>query len=208
MVRFISQRFNNTPGDRQRRAAGRAQIFERGIAGSVDQLLQGLQFGFVFFLDKWRQTHTRHGLSLGTVFASTLLLLPQDTGCPFSCCLRGRPCLASQAVAASCIYRRGIGNAAAIDQVVARAGHIGDHLDRGLTRTTSVIAANPRNTVIATRCFSLLDSGHCIGTGHSLAKSHALCYLVPTELATSRLGHPFGHGATGEFGTVKVQAGL
>src|SRR3546814_2190649 len=101
------------------------------------------------FLDHWRQPDARRGLGLRAVFAGALLAFAQHAGRP----VRGRlglgPGLAGQAVAAGAARdRRGIGGAAPVEQVVARARHVADHLDRTLTGAARVAAADPWHAVV------------------------------------------------------------
>src|SRR3546814_17521575 len=78
--------------------------------------------------------------------------------------VRGRlgrgPGLAGQAVAAGAARdRRGIGGAAPVEQVVARARHVADHLDRTLTGAARVAAADPWHAVVSFVGLGLLDGG-------------------------------------------------
>src|SRR3546814_15282863 len=53
--------------------------------------------------------------------------------------------------------RRGIGGAAPVEQVVARARHVADHLDRTLTGAARVAAADPWHAVVSFVGLGLLE---------------------------------------------------
>src|SRR3546814_9801800 len=124
-------------------------------------------------------------------------LLAEHARGPLDGSLRRGPGLARETAATGRRNGRGVGHAAAVDQVVAGAGDIADDLDRGLAGAARVAAPDPRHAVIAAARLGLLDGRDRIRARHGIAPRQPFGHLAPAELAARRFGPLLGTGKTG-----------
>src|SRR3546814_182967 len=170
LVGLVAQRLDHAARDGQRRAAGLAQALRRRVLRLGDEILERLQLGVVLLLDQRREPDARRRLGLGAGIARALLFLAEHARGPLDGSLRRGPGLARETAATGRRNGRGVGHAAAVDQVVAGAGDIADDLDRGLAGAARVAAPDPRHAVIAAARLGLLDGRDRIRARHGIAQ--------------------------------------
>eukprot|EP01132_Coremiostelium_polycephalum_P012554 gene12553-biopygen5222 len=96
-----------------------------------------------------------------------------------------------------------------MQQVVARTHHVGGHPNGRLPITTSLRTADPGHSIVAVMGLGIFHRGHCIAAGLLQVALHFLVLgqCTPAGL-TYFVRHLFGHGLTGQLGTVEVDTTL
>ena len=162
-------------------------------------------FGLVLLLDQRRQPDARAPSRLGAGIAGALHLFPENPRRPFGRLLRRGPGLARQTRATGRRDGRCVGHAAAVDQVVACAGHVADHPDGRLARAAGIAAHPPR---ARRRCRAAsrpaVQSPIRHPCRHRIAQRHALGHLAPA-IRPPAMSAIFSAIAARQLGAVEIQ---
>ncbi|MCY1454725.1 hypothetical protein D9M71_718080 [compost metagenome] len=96
-----------------------------------------------------------------------------------------------------------------MQQVVARAHHVGSHPNGRLPVPPRLRTADPGHPIVAVMGLGVFHRGHCITAGLLQVALHLLVLgqRAPAGL-TDLVGHLLGHGLTGQLGTIEVDAAL